>query len=142
MKKQFGTVIAARTYIVGTTSTQARAVHVEIAAPAKSPHAEHAFSCAFRVKSSGHNRIETVYGIDALHALLLALGYLEAILHRLRVPGGVSLHWAGGEDEHFGIRIPDFSGGNVEKGNGRKRGTRSVKRYENRRQKNVQGEGH
>ena len=65
--------------------------------------------CSFRVKSPISDRTETVYGVDALQALLLALGYLEAILQRLDSSSGLSLCWVGGEALDFGIRIPKFS---------------------------------
>ncbi len=65
--------------------------------------------CSFRVKSPTSDRMETVYGIDALQALLLALAYLEAILQRLDSSSGLLLCWVGGEPQDFGIRIPKFS---------------------------------
>lgn len=64
--------------------------------------------CSFRVKSPHAERTETVYGIDGLQAMLLALGYVEAILSRLEPSLGFKLSWAGGEELGFGIRIPSF----------------------------------
>jgi len=65
--------------------------------------------CSFRVKSPTSDRTETVYGVDALQALLLTLGYLEVILRRLNGSLGLSLCWVGGEGRDFGIGIPRFS---------------------------------
>ena len=62
--------------------------------------------CSLRLKSTNWERAETVYGFDELQALLLALGYLEAILKRLDSSG--NLRWAGGEAGDLGIRIPTF----------------------------------
>ena len=110
MKPELGPVIARRRYFDARDVSGAAVVEVEIAAPAKSPHAEDEFMCSFRVKSPTSDRTETVYGIDALQALLLALGYLEAILYRLDRSSGLSLRWVGGEAEDLGIRVPQFSG--------------------------------
>ena len=110
MKPELGPVIASRRYFSARDVSPGVVVEVEIAAPAKSPHAEDEFGCSFRVKSPAWDRTETVYGIDALQALLLALGYLEAILHRLDISSDSLLRWVGGEPHDFGIRIPKFSG--------------------------------
>jgi hypothetical protein len=109
MQPELGLLIARRNYFSTHDVSRATIVEVEIAAPAKSPHAEDEFMCSFRLKSPISDRTETVYGVDALQALLLALGYLEAILHRLQSSSGLSLSWVGGEAQDFGIRIPKFS---------------------------------
>ena len=63
--------------------------------------------CSFRLKSAEVDVVETVYGIDELQALQLALGYLAAKLQTLR-KSGLQLRWVGGDDGDLGIRIPTF----------------------------------
>ena len=102
--------MASRRYFSALDISRAAVVEVEIAAPAKSPHSEQEFMCSFRMTSSTSVRTETVYGVDALQALLFALGYLEAILPQMESSLALSLCWVGGEAQDFGIRIPKFSG--------------------------------
>lgn len=109
MKPELGPVIAYRKYFSRRDASRATLIEVEIAAPAESPHREDEFMCSFRVKWSTSDRVETVYGIDTLQALLLALGYLETILRGLESSLDLSLCWTGGEAQDFGIRIPNFS---------------------------------
>jgi hypothetical protein len=107
MKPEFGPVIANRKYFCARDMDPAHAIGIEIAAPAKSPDHDD-FSCSFRVMSPTFDRSETVYGIDALQSLLLALGYVQAILRELGSSSGGTLKWAAGDAEDFGIRIPQF----------------------------------
>ena len=109
MKHELGSVIARRAYFDVGDMNRTSIVEVEIAAPVKSPHADHEFMCSFRIKSPGSEVTETVYGIDELQALQLALGYVEAKLRRLNTLSGLSLRWAGDEEGDLGIRIPTFS---------------------------------
>lgn len=109
MKRDLGPVIAHRTYFNSQDLSGGPVVEVELLAPSKSPHAEDEFMCSFRVKSPTFDQTKTVYGTDQLHALLLALGYLEAILHKLADSADLSLSWIGGEARDLGIRIPQFS---------------------------------
>ncbi len=76
--------------------------------PAKSPHADDGYMCSFRLTTPGSERTETVYGIDELQALQLALGDVEAKLKALSSSANLHLHWVGGEDGDMGIRIPTF----------------------------------
>jgi hypothetical protein len=99
-------IIARRKYLRGGSEQQLPPIEVEIGAPVKSPYSGDEFMCSLRLKSANWERVETVYGFDELQALLLALGYLEAILKRLDSSG--NLRWAGGETGDLGIRIPTF----------------------------------
>jgi len=110
MKHKFGPVIAYRRYFVSGDADGATLVEVAVAAPVKSPHREDEFMCSFRVRSPASEQIETVYGIDALQALLLALGQIEASLHSIDRSSVPALRWVGGDAHDFGIRIPSFSG--------------------------------
>ena len=64
--------------------------------------------CSFHMKSPETVRKETVYGIDGLQAILLALASVKAILRGLETSLGFKLNWAGGDAQDFGIRIPGF----------------------------------
>jgi len=107
MKQELGTVIARRRYFKAGDERQLPLVEVEIGAPAKSPHSKDEFLCSLRVTLADSERTEIVYGIDELQALLLALGYLEAILRRLDCSS--DLRWVGDENGDLGIRIPNFA---------------------------------
>ena len=109
MNAKLGPVIASRRYFRAGDVNPEVVVDVEIAAPVKSPDSD-AFICSVRVNSPTADRIETVHGIDELQALLLAMGYLQAILHELEKSSIGSLNWAGGEAQDYGIRIPQFWG--------------------------------
>jgi hypothetical protein len=109
MKHELGTVIARRDYFSAREESAIPVVRLEIGMPAKSPHAEDEYMCSFRLKVPGSERTETVYGIDELQALQLALGDAEAKLRALSSSADMHLHWAGGEDGDLGIRIPAFS---------------------------------
>ncbi len=108
MKPESPPVIARRSYFSAPDVERVKVVEIEIFAPTKSPHREDEFMCSFRVKSPISDRTETVYGIDPLQAVLLALGYLEFILHSVESTSGMSLAWDGGAHQDFGIRIPKF----------------------------------
>jgi hypothetical protein len=108
MKHELGTVIARRDYFSAERQNSAPSVVVEIGAPAKSPHADGEYMCSFRIKSSRSEHSQTIYGIDELQALQLALGHAEAHLRRLSSSEGLDLHWVGGVEGDLGIRIPEY----------------------------------
>ena len=108
MKSKPYPIVACRKYFRVGDVGPVPVVEVEIEPPVRSPHHEDEFMCSFHVKSAEAERNETVYGVDGLQAILLALGYLEAILSRLESSLGFRLNWAGGEAGDFGIRIPTF----------------------------------
>jgi hypothetical protein len=109
MKHELGTVIARRDYFSARNESATPIVELEIGMPAKSPHADDEYMCSFRLKAPGSERTETVYGMDELQALQLALGYAEAKLKALSSSADLHLHWVGGKDGDLGIRIPAFS---------------------------------
>jgi hypothetical protein len=106
MKHELGTVIARREYFSARNQSSTPFVIVEIGAPAKSPYADGEYMCSLRIRSSRAEHDQTIYGIDELQALQLALGHVEAHLRRLSSSEGLSLHWVGGEEGDLGIRIP------------------------------------
>ena len=108
MKQKLDSVIARRRYMCGLDDNRTQFVEVEVSAPRKSLEADEEFQCSFRVAWPGSEHTETVYGIDELQALQLALGYLEGTLRNLSRSSGLALRWAGGEGGDFGIRIPQF----------------------------------
>ena len=109
MKQEAGTVIARRAYFTSAEPNARPVVEVEIGMPTKSPRHSDEFQCSFLVRAAGSDRTETVYGIDGLQALLLALGYLEAVLQKLSTSSDLRLRCVGGESGDLGIRIPNFS---------------------------------
>ncbi len=112
MSKELQKIIARRYYFSAEDETRVPALEVELGAPLPSPHAADEFMCSFLVRLRGAGEIqeksETVYGIDELQALQLALGHLEATLVRLSRSLGLRLRWMGDEDGDLGIRIPRF----------------------------------
>jgi hypothetical protein len=109
MKHELGTVIARRDYFPTRTQSPAPFVTVEIGAPVKSTHADGEYMCSFRIKSPHSEHSQTIYGIDELQALQLALGHIEAHLRSLSSSENLGLHWVGGEEGDLGIRIPEYS---------------------------------
>ncbi len=109
MRHEIGTVIARRHYFHSLDSATPFA-EVEIGAPTKSPEADGEYMCSYRLRSSAAERAETVYGIDELQALQLALGDVEAKLRGIEQSAGVRLRWLGGQEGDLGIRIPSFHG--------------------------------
>jgi hypothetical protein len=108
MRTETSVVIATRSYFNAGNHDSSPLVHIEINSPTPSPHQSGEYQCSFIVRSPDSTRTETVYGIDPLQALLLALGYAEAELRRLSLTSSLQLRWMGGEDGDFGIRIPGF----------------------------------
>ncbi len=107
-QSELGTIIASRKYHAVGGKAPGLVVEVQIGKPTKAPRAEGDFLCRFRLRSSGQDCIETVYGVDELQALQLALGYLEAKLKMLVKSSGAQLRWEGGEAGDLGIIIPNF----------------------------------
>jgi Domain of unknown function (DUF6968) len=108
MKPKPGRPIVRRRYF-DPAAAKRTVVEVEIDAPAKSPKRQDEFMCSLRIKAPVSNEETTVYGVDEMQALLLALGYVKSILHRLDETLGLSLCWVGGDAADFGIRIPKFT---------------------------------
>lgn len=108
MVQELGTIIARRAYFGAKTEDAPPVVEVEIGKPLPSPHAADEFMCSFRIRSDGTDRTETVFGIDELQALQLALGYLKAKLRKLSEASYPNLHWVGDQGADFGIRIPEL----------------------------------
>jgi hypothetical protein len=106
--QQLETVMARRQYFDANDEGKTPIVEVEIGIPLPSPHAPNEFMCSFRIRTAGEGKIETVYGVDELQALQLALGYLAATLRRLSGTLGMKLHWIGDENGDLGIGIPSF----------------------------------
>jgi hypothetical protein len=109
MKQELGTVIARRKYFSVGDKSRSAVLEVEIGIPARSPSADNEFMCSFRIRFGGSERTETVYGIDEMQVLQLALGYLQATLRGLENSSDLALSWAGEETGGLGIRIPNFS---------------------------------
>ena len=111
MNRELGSIIARRKYFGLGDPSQTTLVEVEIGTPARSPQSGDEFMCSFSVTSQGSEQTETVYGIDELQALQLALGHLDAALRRLKSSSGLQLRWIGDETGDLGIRIPTFTSG-------------------------------
>ena|ERR1039458_2986603 len=79
----------------------------EVGSPLPSQEAENEFYCPFRISIRGTTSIRSSYGVDALQALLLALGYIRAELQVLDEGLGGGLQWFGGAADDLGIQIPD-----------------------------------
>lgn len=107
MRRDIGALIATREYFRVGDERRSPVVEVAVAAPVRSMDSpQDEFSCSFRIRLGGAERTETVYGIDPLQALVLALGYLRVSLARLE--GFSELRWAGGASGDSGIQIPAF----------------------------------
>lgn len=76
MNHQLGIVIARRHYFDAEGEGKTPIVEVEMGIPQPSPHAPDEFMCSFLIRTKAGDKIETVYGIDELQALQLALGHL------------------------------------------------------------------
>src|SRR5438067_12043365 len=98
MKHELGNVIAERAYFRAGDNAQTPVVQVEIGMPGRSPHAEGEYMCSYRVKSPTSELTDTAYGIDALQALQLALGAVEARLRNLSRSSELALRWSGDEN--------------------------------------------
>lgn len=107
MKQELSNVIARRKYFRVGDESRTPIVEVEIGKPEKSPQSNEEFLCSIRVKLPNSEQTETVYGIDELQTLQLALGHLGALL--LRLDNSSDLRWVGDETGDLGIRIPEFS---------------------------------
>jgi hypothetical protein len=109
MKHDLGNVIAQRVYFRAGDSTHSAVVQVQIGTPRTSPYAQDEYMCSYRVKSPESDFTDTAYGIDALQALQLALGSVEARLRYLNQSCDLALRWLGDKNGDLGIRIPTFS---------------------------------
>ncbi len=108
MDNELGTTIARRGYFRAGDESRTPVIDVEVGKPVPSPHMAGEFMCSFRIRSGEPEKIETVFGIDELQALQLALGYLKVKLQRLNEASDLQLRWIGDEDGDLGIRLPEF----------------------------------
>jgi hypothetical protein len=102
MREELGVVIARRSYFGAADQTK---VEVELCAPVPSPHAPDEFMCSFRIRICDSEKSRTVFGIDELQVLQLALGQIHGELLRLNEKRGLQLRWVGDEQGDLGIRI-------------------------------------
>jgi hypothetical protein len=106
MKHQLGTVIARRNYFRKDDPRSTPIVEIRIGQPVASPHSPDEFMCSFEIKIPQSLEADTVFGIDELQALQLALGSVAARLQSLNTSLGLNLRWDGDEHGDLGIRIP------------------------------------
>jgi hypothetical protein len=108
MPDEFGATIARRKFFRADDESRASVVEVEVCKPLPSPHLPDEYMCSFRIRSEGETDTQTVFGIDELQALQLALGYLKAKLQHMNEAAGSQLRWLGDETGDLGIRLPDL----------------------------------
>lgn len=108
MNDESGTTIARRSFFFVNDERQTAVVEVDICKPLPSPHRTEEYMCSFRIRSEGSVKTETVFGVDELQALQLALAYLKAKLQEVNEASGSRLRWLGDEKGDLGIGLPEF----------------------------------
>jgi len=100
MTTELGDIIATRRlYLVDDPETQ---VVVNIGKPRPTPQHDD-FFCTLQVTGIGDERVDAIYGIDSIQALLLTLKYAGATLVRLNKMVGGRLRWECDEGGGFGF---------------------------------------
>lgn len=108
MENESKNMFVRRKYFAADRDEASPYAEAEVEPPTKSPDGID-FMCRIHLRWPGSDESETVYGVDELQALELALGNLKAMLRRLEGSADVKLKWEGGEAGDLGIQIPDFS---------------------------------
>jgi hypothetical protein len=106
---QLGRIVAERVFEL-RTSAGVRSVTVRIGQPIPDPHPDGDWVCpvTFRGAPRGHLPlgVRPVCGVDALQALVLALGYIQRELTGLQRQPKVTLTWLESDD----LGLPDILG--------------------------------
>ncbi len=103
----FGRAIAERTYHL-QTPTGVRLVTIRIGQPVPDPKPGGDWLCPVAFRGAPRGRLpsgtQAVYGVDALQAMVLALGYAQQTLAQLQRESGGKLTWLGSAD----LGLPDI----------------------------------
>ncbi len=105
-----GDVIATRRYFRPEEDGGEYIAEVAIGRPVPSPTAQDEFVCPFRIVIKDQELIRIARGIDDLHALLMAIAYVEGALNVLKKSLGGSICYVGGEKGELGLTVPDLAG--------------------------------
>jgi hypothetical protein len=105
-----GDIIASRRYFRPEADGGEYIAEVSIGRPVPSPTAQDEFVCPFRIVIKDQELIRIARGIDDMHALLMAVAYVEGALNVLKKSLGGSICYVGGEVGELGLAVPDLAG--------------------------------
>jgi hypothetical protein len=103
-----GDIIASRQYFRPESAGGEFLAEASIGRPVTSPTSELEFVCPFRIQIKDQELIRLARGVDELHALLMALAYVEGALSVLRDNLGGQICYVGGEVGELGIELPNI----------------------------------
>jgi hypothetical protein len=92
MKMSPDCIIAERSLVFRDGSTESREVRILLAKPES--HGKTEYSCQVQIVGLGDEKVRTIYGVDSIHAMQLALKFASQMLENYRH----ELSWLGNED--------------------------------------------
>lgn len=104
-----GEIVAARKYFRPGAEGEFLA-EVALGRPVSSPTSPEEFVCPFRIVIKEQELIRIARGIDELHALLMALAYVEGAMDVLKQNLQGQICYNGGEIGEIGIALPNIRG--------------------------------
>lgn len=105
-----GAIVASRRYFRPALEGGEYIAEVSIGRPVPSPTSEIEFVCPFRIAIKDQEVIRIARGIDEMHALLMALAYVDGAMQVLKESLKGAICYAGGEIGALGLQIPDIAG--------------------------------
>jgi hypothetical protein len=105
-----GAIVASRRYFRPASEGGEYIADVSIGRPVPSPTSELEYVCPFRIAIKDQEIIRIARGIDEMHALLMALAYVDGAMQVLRDSLKGAICYAGGAVGDLGLQIPDIQG--------------------------------
>jgi hypothetical protein len=105
-----GAIIATRRYFRPASEGGEYIAEVALGRPVPSPTSELEFVCPFRITIKDQELIRIARGIDEVHALLMALAYVDGAMQVLRESLKGAICYPGGAVGELGLQIPDIAG--------------------------------
>ena len=103
-----GDIFARRTYFRPENAGGGYLAEVTLGRPVPSPTSELEFVCPFRIQIGEQELIRLARGIDEMHALLMAIAYIEGALSVLRDTLQGQICYPGGEVGELGLELPNI----------------------------------
>lgn len=105
-----GDIVATRRYFRPASEGGEYIAEVAIGRPVISPTSPDEFVCPFRITIKDQELIRIARGVDDMHALLMALAFVEGAMRVLSESLKGAICYVGGAVGELGLDIPDLAG--------------------------------
>lgn len=103
-----GEIFATRRYFRPPEDGGEYIAEVAIGRPVVSPVSSEEFICPFRIQIKDQELIRLARGVDEMHALLMALAYVEGAMEVLRDNLQGQICYLGGQLGELGLQLPNI----------------------------------